>query len=305
MSLKKTIGKFLPIVDGDERKERIARKVLKTPQQDNDVVNIHRYDKNNVGDYYCAPHLYFKELNGKYLDISNMRSLNKELTSYWINEVSNNSLIIGGGGLLNIKYFKRQLELFEELSSKGKKTVIWGPGHNEKDRSKFGKILHYNIDTKKFGLVGTRDFSMNTEWVPCVSCLNPIFDKTFTETQEIGLLYGKKTIKNNKGLVNKLDDFPFTSNTTNLEEMISFIGKSNIIVTDSYHAMYWAILLGKKTLVVPTTSKFYDFKYKSVITTFEDFTNDLQKAQSYTGVLEECREINLKFAEKAFDYLNL
>ena len=55
-----------------------------------------------------------------------MRNLKKEVTSNWINEVSYNSLIIGGGGLFNIKYFKRQLELFEVLSSRGKKTVVWG-----------------------------------------------------------------------------------------------------------------------------------------------------------------------------------
>ncbi|MCA0132093.1 polysaccharide pyruvyl transferase family protein [Winogradskyella alexanderae] len=305
MSLKKTIGKFLPIVDGDERKERIAKKVLKLHQQNNDIVNIHRYDMNNVGDYYCAPHLYFKELNGKYLDISDIRSLKKEVTKNWIKQVSNNSLIIGGGGLLNIKYFDRQMKLFEELGARGKKTVIWGAGHNETDRSQFGKVKNYNVDLKKFGLVGTRDYSMDTEWIPCVSCLHSIFDNSYKETQDIGILYSKKTIKNNKNLVNRLSDFPFTSNTTNLKDMISFIGKSNTLVTDSYHAMYWAILLGKKTLVVPTTSKFYDFKYKSVITTFENFTNDLPKAQSYSGVLEESRELNIKFAEKVFDYLNL
>ncbi|WP_304157391.1 hypothetical protein, partial [Mesonia mobilis] len=60
-----------------------------------------------------------------------------------------------------------------------------------------------------------------------------------------------------------------------------------------------------KTLVIPTTSKFYDFKYKSVISTYENFEEDLKKTRSYSGVLEECREINHNFAEKVFDYLNI
>jgi hypothetical protein len=69
--------------------------------------------------------------------------------------------------------------------------------------------------------------------------------------------------------------------------------------------MYWSILLGKKTLVVPTTSKFYDFKYQPIITTYENFENDIKKASPYSGVLEECREINTKFANKVFNYLNI
>jgi hypothetical protein len=57
--------------------------------------------------------------------------------------------------------------------------------------------------------------------------------------------------------------------------------------------------------VFPNSSKFYNFKYKPVISTFTNFEADLKKVQSYSGVLEDCRETNLKFANKAFDYLNL
>ena len=86
--------------------------------------------------------------------------------------------------------------------------------------------------------------------------------------------------------------------------MISFIGKSNTIVTDSYHAMYWSILLGKKVVAIPNSSKFFDFKYQPIISSFKEFEKDLHKAKSYSGVLEECREVNIKFADKVFNYLN-
>ena len=77
------------------------------------------------------------------------------------------------------------------------------------------------------------------------------------------------------------------------------------IVTDSYHAMYWSMLLGKKVVVVPNSSKFFDFKYHPVYSSFQDFESQLYKTQSYSGVLAECREVNLKFADKVFDYLNI
>ncbi|NNK87633.1 MAG: hypothetical protein HKO90_05075, partial [Flavobacteriaceae bacterium] len=124
------------------------------------------------------------------------------------------------------------------------------------------------------------------------------------EEQEFGILMGKKSAKR-PDLAKKLAKYPLSSNTTNLEEMISFIGKSHILVTDSYHAMYWGILMEKKVIAIPTTSKFFDFKYKVVISSYDSFEDDLKKPGFYTGVLEECRDINRKFADRVFDYLNL
>lgn len=304
MKIKKALGKISPIFDTEQRKKNVINQILATTQSNDDVINIHRHDFNNVGDYYCAPHLYFDQLKTKVLDISDIRRKNKKTTNNWVTKISNNSLIIGGGGLLNIRHFEMQMQLFETLTSKGKKIVIWGPGHNAIDYKSFNKNKHYNIDVSKFGLVGTRDFGMPNDWVPCVSCLHPIFDQEINETQEIGILFSKKSNKN-KQLLKKLNQFPNSSNTTSLEEMIKFIGKSNTLVTDSYHAMYWAIILEKKVIATPTTSKFFDFKYQPVISTFNDFDKYLTKTQSFSGILEECREVNLKFADKVFDYLNL
>jgi hypothetical protein len=272
--------------------------------ENNDIVNIYRIDKDNVGDFYCSPHLYFEELGKKKIDLLGYKNSDKRITNHWIREVSDNALVIGGGGLMDRNAFEKQLKLFEYLSEKKKRTVIWGAGHNSKYRNDFGKKINYNIDLKKFGLVGVRDYRYHENWVPCVSCMHPFFDKDYTEKQEIGIIYHKDSIKN-KGLLKRLDHYPSTSNTSDLDDLISFIGKSNTIVTDSYHAMYWSFLLNKKVLVIPNSSKFYDFKYQPVITTFETFEIDIKKANSYTGILQECREINIKFADRVFDYLNL
>lgn len=304
MSLKKIIGSILPIADSNKRKQMVTDAILAADQKENGVLNVHKFNTTNVGDFYSGPHHYFEELKGKVLDIGGIREINRKKRTDWIENVSHNSLIIGGGGLLNLRHFSKQIDLFEALAKKGKKAVLWGCGHNETDRSKFGKQVIYHLDHKNFGLAGTRDYSMPTEFVPCVSCLHPIFDKKFSETQEIGILFNHKSIKND-ALLNKLKDYPFTSNTTDLEEMVSFIGASNTIVTDSYHAMYWAMLLGKKTVVIPTTTKFFDFKYKPIFSSYEQFENELNKAGAYSGVLEECRDINLKFSEKVFNYLNI
>ncbi len=285
-------------------KQAVLKEIFNKPQDNKDVINIYRRDQNNAGDFFCAPHHYFENLKNKILDIYDYKYTNKEITKNWIDEISGNSLIIGGGGLLNRKSFERQMKLFERLNTKGKKTVIWGAGHNSKNTKDFHKSLNYNINSKKFGLVGTRDYTASNNWVPCVSCLHPLFDQVYSEKRDIGIVFHKKTMKN-PAVLKKFKEFEHTSNTANLHKLIAFIGSSEKIITDSYHVMYWAILLKKKVVVVPNSSKFFDFKYAPTISTFDKSIVDLKKTVSYSGVLEECREINHSFADKVFNYLNL
>lgn len=285
-------------------KAKTIKQILGNEQVHNSVVNIHRLDHNNVGDFYCAPHHYFDILKDKSLDIFDYKHADESVRQNFVNQISQNALIIGGGGLLNRPGFAKQMRMFEKLTEKNKKIVLWGVGHNYKDPKKYNNVSSYNIDTSKFGLVGTRDLNMPGDYVPCVSCMHPIFNETYQETQEVGIIFHKKTLKN-KSLLEKLNQYPTSSNTTNLEEMIGFIGKSKTVVTDSYHAMYWSMLLEKNVIAIPNSSKFFDFKYKPIFSTFESFESQLKNGKSYSGVLEECRALNHQFAEKAFNYLNL
>lgn len=305
MKLRKFVTRVLTSTQRSKQKKQILNRILDTPQSNKGVVNLHRIDTNNAGDYYCAPHHYFEELRNTSLDIFDYKDPDKHVTENWVKKISDNQLIIGGGGLLNRGSFEKQMKLYASLAGeKNKKTVLWGVGHNSKNPGDFGRISSYNIDASRFGLVGTRDYNVSGEWVPCVSCLHPVFDKSFTPTQETGVIFHKKTLKR-KSITSKFHHLPSTSNTTDLEALIQFIGNSETIITDSYHAMYWSILLDKKVVVVPNSSKFFDFKYEPVISTFDDCLKDINKAQSYSGVLEECREINHKFAKKVFNYLEL
>ncbi len=279
----------------------VLNTIARNSQENNGVVNIHRIDEKNIGDYYCAPHHYFDQLKES-LDIFDYKSLNPAIKQNFIDSISQNSLVIGGGGLLNRGSFDKQMHLFEKLSQKNKKMVLWGLGHNEKNPKAFGKVTKYNIDTQKFGLVGVRDYDMKEEWVPCASCLHPILDTKSEVINEIGLIFHKKTLNNPK-VLGKFKNYPSTSNTTSLEDIISFIAKTDTVVTDSYHAMYWSMLMNKKVVVFPNSSKFFTFKYQPVFSSIDTFKLDCKKAQNYSGILEECRDINLKFSEKAFDYL--
>ncbi|PHR87360.1 MAG: hypothetical protein COA80_18885 [Leeuwenhoekiella sp.] len=282
-----------------------AKRILSNqPIHNEGVVNLHCLDTDNVGDLFCAPHNYFDKLNNTGVDLRDYYVTHDNRNEHYLNDLLQKQLIVGGGGLLNRNAFQFAIDLFEHLADRGKKTVLWGLGHNSKNTFEFGKITAYSTDVSKFGLVGTRDYSMPGEYVPCVSCMHELFDKSYEVTDEIGIIFHRDTIQKND-LVNKFADYPCTSNTTNLEELLNFIGSKESLITDSYHAMYWSMLLGKKVAVVPNSSKFYDFKYKPVFTNFESALSDLKNAEAYSGILEECRTLNTGFYEKVGNYLNL
>lgn len=105
MSIKKTIGRVFPLIDSDRRKQMVEEEILNSIQYNNDVVNLHRNNLNNVGDYFCGPHHYFEELKGKNMDISSFRAISKNERKNWIKKINQNSLIIGGGGIAEYPSF--------------------------------------------------------------------------------------------------------------------------------------------------------------------------------------------------------
>lgn len=295
------------IVNSIQRKKsRYSTKkiILAGAQQNNKVVNIHCHNTPNIGDKFSAPHNYFEKLNDTALEILDYYNPDEKKVLEFQNRIIKNQWVIGGGGLLNRNGFEFSMHLFEVLAQKNKKAVLWGLGHNSKHQKDFNKITNYNIDVSKFGLVGTRDYSMPGEYVPCVSCMHPIFDQKFNEVQDTGIIFHKDTYKDSD-FVAQFKDYPSISNTYDLEALISFIGKTEYIITDSYHGMYWSMLLNKKVTVIPNSSKFFDFKYKPVFTSFEDCLKDSAKSKRNSGILEESREINMNFYEKVANYLNL
>ena len=245
-----------------------------------------------------------EELKGKGVDLFDYKRPDASTRERWHELITENALIVGGGGLLNRPGFAPHMKMLTELSKTRKKIVFWGVGHNEKKSKYYGKPIGYNIDTSKFDLVGVRDYGRNEDWVPCVSCMHSIFDKNFSNLRDVGVVFHQKTLKHPK-TIERFKDFDSIANNSEFEDMVNFIGSSNTIVTNSYHAMYWSMLLDKKVVVIPNSSKFYDFKHQPVFSDLENFKEDLEKAHSYSGILEECREINGNFSEKVFNYLNI
>ena len=265
------------------------------------VVNIHRFNTNNSGDLKSAPYLYFKQLNDfPKLDIIGYLSYNFLNTIKWLKSVNQNDIVLGGGGLFDRFSFDHSISLINFLLKKGRKIVLWGVGYNN---SGFYVTNKFFDQIKNFKLIGLRDYGVkNTTWVPCVSCMHQIFDKKYHEKFEIGIIEHE----NSKIIKDNLIQYPYILNNSLFEDIIYFIGSVNTLITNSYHAMYWGMLMKKKVIVIPNSSKMFGFKYKVPICfDIKDYKTYLKKTNVYDELLEECRTINKKFSIKVFDYLNL
>jgi hypothetical protein len=97
-------------------------------------------------------------------------------------------------------------------------------------------------------------------------------------------------------------DIHMNNNTTNMLEVINFLGSANTIVTDSYHGAYWGQLLGRNVKVVSWSTKFRHLKYQpTFIQNIRDWKDNNISVVPDT-FLEECRTLNQNFYKK---YLEL
>jgi exopolysaccharide biosynthesis predicted pyruvyltransferase EpsI len=129
--------------------------------------------------------------------------------------------------------------------------------------------------------------------------MHPAFDKQIEPEHEI-VVYENKQARPLKS-----HGFPHMSNEgATMEEAVKFIASGEIVVTSSYHGMYWAALLKRRILVVPFGSKFYE---RSKMPMVKEWTPQraIDKSTSMTygrDRLREARDMN-EAMQDAFDYV--
>ena len=250
------------------------------------TVILHRPDSTNSGDYYSNPSLYFDLGNVKVLDIKDPRSVDK------IKDKSN--VIIGGGGL--VRHRKFDSHIIEAVNQKNRfnSLILWGAGHNYRPKEET-EDWHDPNYLDKFDAVGIRDFYQERQhqWVPCVSCMHPIFDKSFNVEHDTVYYVHQMNKKIREG---NLEGVTYQYNNIDFENAIEFLGSSRKIITDSYHGAYWGMLLGKDVTVVSWSTKFNYFKHP-IQTLFKYNPHKIKPSSTY-NVLDEYRTANIKFYNK-------
>lgn len=266
---------------------------------------IHIPAARNVGDACSAPYAHVGELSERF-EIKVFSIANHER----IQSIPTGApIIMGGGGLLASKPVWD--ESFRIALDRSDQVIAWGLGLNRPPPMARKAPLALPAFTSEFAMMGIRDIVPDTRWVPCVSCLYSGFDAPAAASprHKIGFyLHVQRTEKLPESLHGLMETVPVMTNggdKNSLGEVIQFLSSCDNIITNSFHGMYWATLLGKKVLLFDVFSEKFTLSPWShpVYDPEQDVDAQFEAAPLYPGALEEARAANISFRDDVLDFL--
>jgi hypothetical protein len=231
---------------------------------------FHIVDQRNVGDMVSCPALYFDEWKD-----ATIRDLRQ-----WTPDPDRVS-IFGGGGLLYHEL--HDILHHAALCRRDGKTgpiVLWGAGENMHGQSRLLEPAYLEI----FDLVGLRDkeHCRSKFVVPCASCLHPEFKKA----QRVSPAIPVAIYEHFESSIPIPDIFPRANNgaaTMPFSDRLEFLAQAHVVVTNSYHGAYWALLLGRRVLLVetpPRSSRLCNFPWDLPMVRSDQVLSKLHLAKS-------------------------
>lgn len=186
---------------------------------------VHRMDAMNAGDVASCPMRYFKwPLPAREHDIG-------DIDWRWFR--AGDIVVIGGGGLFDcVETWNRNINRL--LGTCGK-VFAWGVGFNRHADS----MVATKIDFGRFAMLTIRDRNHPSgfEWLPCASCM--AIDGNLVGTEGTG----ECVVSQRDHRVRHEGDRMVSS--VSMKTLVSFLARHSKVVTNSYHAAYWAGLIGK------------------------------------------------------------
>lgn len=241
------------------------------------VVFQHLRDTKNLGDRWCSPYDWLS-----WPSDYQAKDIREPGQQY---ELS----IIGGGKIFG------GLKGFSGVQhGAGQRNIAWGVSTVQS----FPISPKYAFARRICDLVGTRDWGdRRFTWAPCASCMAPHFDEP-PEAQHDVVFYfhGGKTVE--QGIVIPNDIPSLSNNAASLDEALSFIGSGKTVVSNSYHGVYWALLMGRKVLCVPFSNKFNNYRKAPAYAQSKDWISKIETAVCHPEMLALCREATFSFEKK-------
>lgn len=267
-------------------------------------INVFRKDRKNVGDWWSVPMRYFPFSSGQNYDLAVPDDIPNE----------NGVAVLGGGGLGRAAFAPFLNKMAQD--DRKYKVIAWGVGADTV--TKTGSILSGPTDMPAlleffdgFAEIGTRIHSDDNyggdkryRWVPCASCMSPFFQqlRATKPSRSIGIYeHLRVPVTPHLGTENRLKaklfgKYPVNSNRgTNLEEKLTYLASFETILTNSYHGVYWATLLGRKVVCFPFKNGLFSFRHSPAYFTDDGLEAAIDQAKKYPDALEESRTENLKF----------
>ncbi|MEL6959964.1 MAG: hypothetical protein AAGL89_13535 [Pseudomonadota bacterium] len=247
------------------------------------IVFKHIRDTNNIGDRWCSPFDHAPALTDHQtaLDLA-------------IPAPACDAVIFGGGKIA------RSLHKYVGPNERAAAhRIAWGISTVQS----FRFSPSYWRSFQAMSLVGSRDWGdKRFEYAPCASVMSPLFEKRYDETHDtVAYLHRWKSPKM---AVEVPDHIPQLDNSAaTFEEVIAFLGSARTVVSNSYHGVFWSLVLGKKVLCLPFSNKFMHYRIAPGYSTPQDWVGDLTKAQDAPEMYEICLRASATFTQKVKDLI--
>jgi hypothetical protein len=155
-----------------------------------------------------------------------------------------------------------------------------------------GAPIFGTIDFNRFKFIGIRDYNHKSglPYVPCPS----VFRFAYSEAENTLPVRRIGIIEHHNFPVSGFN-YDKVNNSYNINGIIKFILQSEIIITNSYHVIYFCQLLGKNVICINRFSDKFDyFEYKPVFYS-GSLESDILKIQTNAHFKEEAVKLNLEY----------
>jgi hypothetical protein len=90
----------------------------------------------------------------------------------------------------------------------------------------------------------------------------------------------------------------------NILGTFKFFSSGSLILTNSYHGLYWGTLPQRIVIAVPFSTKFFTLKHKQPLCLPDEWEKHQEYAQVYPDALTECRDANVDFYKKVLKIID-
>lgn len=247
---------------------------------------VNRVDETNAGDRVASPlNHYLQQFSDFPIRRHDIRYIEWDLIH------AGDVIVLGGGGLFNHAEFLNRA--INRLLASGVPVIGWAPGFNTHVGTRAS--FRTQIDFERFALLAVRDYENEhrIDYLPDVTCRMPQLRHSHTTRRRFGVARHKD---------HPLPEFDFDTitNEDSVDDILTFIGESEVVISNSYHLIYWATLMGKRCVSPPGFStRFEGFEHPpTFLLPGEDPEDAAARAVSY-DVVDQCIARNDDFFEKA------
>ena len=244
---------------------------------------LHRVDLGNPGDLHSSPQQFLGDgWQGPTMDLMWHCDIDMEV----------DVVVVGGGAVLqNSSFVNTLLNTLDKI--RYRHLVVWGAGHDTE--------ISASVQEKS-SLWGVREWVDDTSetWVPCVSGTHRVFRefKKHKVTKDFLIIdhWKRKPISISAGVTR------ITNNPADMMQMVQAIADHRYVITSSYHAAYWAVLMKRRVVFVsdPWHDKLQHFRW--TVPQAEKFTWDLlDQTQIHHDALDLVGQINHDFRQRVYN----